>query len=1226
MAQIIKIKRSAIAAKRPTVADLALGELAMNTTDGKLFMKKSINGIETIVEVGPTPDNMLVKSGTEFPSTAYTGLLFFRTDLNSLYLYDNATWIQVGMQQVVLDHIGDDSRHLTTNQNVFLDAIDLTFPEQRAVEIGYLHGASSNIQTQIDGIDFKVDAASGKLTQLLSDNMLSTINKSDLKLEWERMNHEYSDIHDKANQLGVNPTYVDNYDTSINTLNGYLASLGASSSEWADVTKDTPMDGETLRVYRRDFYTQRQRLLDEMVVKAAAPQPLTTSNVPSRPIDLTNKQYVDNMDYLNNNPKAGLSSADSTVPVYSDFKFSLGLTGSSAFTLVDRDSKLVVYYATTTPTGKISMFRAYRFSDNENFIFDNDAISATFLNPNERVVQILNIGTNFVVLRLWTETIPYTPTRVVIAKTGGSSRWQDWVFAYDVTSLYSGLTNWSLVIDPVKGDRILQTITYGSNDTNDFIVYDSALTVLRTQRLFTRLTDSNDLDHTGAGRTGGYVGIGYNAYGFSSGFTWNPVTETFHQVTSGYYVGTNSNGSTYGQSITFSLSWSIPRSWIMDGTGTPTNLIPVKSSGARYHSIPDSTWDTEDGGMSAGYGNMGAGNAISVVTDEYNGDVYVSTKGTWTTNDIGAHIRLQSWIAYKTFGYSITVPPYCLLQFTDIIPDGSAWAKNVSPAMTQVIGNQVSFQGVSRLYGSQVITTTFSTTSFNTAYAPNDTLKLDAANAKLNVVNSWPFSSLVNGSIPGNHGTVVKGGNPTVFWVRPGFNIYTASANGTTRTFTDTGYAVPTIPSTLSGISGLSYRDCNTWNGSIGGAAIVWAIVGNSTDYYVAKLANGNWSIVSAPIYGLQVQGGMDIRKDGLNTCYIGANGSVLTESGKWLVDFSLPNIAGNSSYTSSFDTVTNNMRVETVNQFHSINSGKPGAYGATDISGPDGSSSYGYSSTFGYFIVRATASGNAICFMTSKDPTGVGAPFTEEQWYAGEDGAGPTRYEVYLSCEAATGLVAYLSEYPIFLGGYYTKVPTTTLTLLPNAVNYIYATKVSSDRSTVSVTSDTSVLPNSFARMKLAAVTTNATAIVSSEVYSFDGIGLPQQDGNAGKSLKTDGAIAYWGSDAPTNKSVSSSLQLVPTDHGGVINLTSGDVRLPASIQGGFEVTIMAGGTDRTDITITPMSGAGLYWMGDHVGAGGTAGVRTLKAGGWAVLRKIDSLIYGPGVSVWMIYGQGLV
>lgn len=49
----IKLKRSAVASKVPVTTDLELGELGINTYDGKLFLKKNVSGVETIVEVGP---------------------------------------------------------------------------------------------------------------------------------------------------------------------------------------------------------------------------------------------------------------------------------------------------------------------------------------------------------------------------------------------------------------------------------------------------------------------------------------------------------------------------------------------------------------------------------------------------------------------------------------------------------------------------------------------------------------------------------------------------------------------------------------------------------------------------------------------------------------------------------------------------------------------------------------------------------------------------------------------------------------------------------------------------------------------------------------------------------------------------------------------------------------------------------------------------------------------
>lgn len=52
MANIIRLKRSSLAGKVPATTDLALGEIAVNTTDGKLYLKKSDGG-EFVVEVGP---------------------------------------------------------------------------------------------------------------------------------------------------------------------------------------------------------------------------------------------------------------------------------------------------------------------------------------------------------------------------------------------------------------------------------------------------------------------------------------------------------------------------------------------------------------------------------------------------------------------------------------------------------------------------------------------------------------------------------------------------------------------------------------------------------------------------------------------------------------------------------------------------------------------------------------------------------------------------------------------------------------------------------------------------------------------------------------------------------------------------------------------------------------------------------------------------------------------
>jgi hypothetical protein len=71
---IIKIKRSAVAGKKPTTSDLNLGELALNTYDGQLFTKRVRSGIATdIISVGAGATVTNILYVTEDGSDTNTG-------------------------------------------------------------------------------------------------------------------------------------------------------------------------------------------------------------------------------------------------------------------------------------------------------------------------------------------------------------------------------------------------------------------------------------------------------------------------------------------------------------------------------------------------------------------------------------------------------------------------------------------------------------------------------------------------------------------------------------------------------------------------------------------------------------------------------------------------------------------------------------------------------------------------------------------------------------------------------------------------------------------------------------------------------------------------------------------------------------------------------------------------------------------------------------------------
>lgn len=74
MANTFRLKRSAVQGKVPTTGDLQLGELALNTYDGKLYTLRD-NGTSSVVEIGGSSGVSSFSAGSTglTPSTSSTG-------------------------------------------------------------------------------------------------------------------------------------------------------------------------------------------------------------------------------------------------------------------------------------------------------------------------------------------------------------------------------------------------------------------------------------------------------------------------------------------------------------------------------------------------------------------------------------------------------------------------------------------------------------------------------------------------------------------------------------------------------------------------------------------------------------------------------------------------------------------------------------------------------------------------------------------------------------------------------------------------------------------------------------------------------------------------------------------------------------------------------------------------------------------------------------------------
>jgi len=100
MAQTLLLKRSAVPGRVPTTSDVPLGSLALNTADGKLFTKKSVSGVESIVDLsgggGPIAETAQVISQNLTLNTGVNGFSVGPVEVAATYAVTvpaNATWM-----------------------------------------------------------------------------------------------------------------------------------------------------------------------------------------------------------------------------------------------------------------------------------------------------------------------------------------------------------------------------------------------------------------------------------------------------------------------------------------------------------------------------------------------------------------------------------------------------------------------------------------------------------------------------------------------------------------------------------------------------------------------------------------------------------------------------------------------------------------------------------------------------------------------------------------------------------------------------------------------------------------------------------------------------------------------------------------------------------------------------------------------------------------------------
>jgi hypothetical protein len=105
MANVVKLKRSAVQGRSPSISDLQLGEVALNTYDGNLFFKKDQGGYQSIVQVDTVNGENTLYNKTFGNDTDFIADV---TISGSLIMATNTENIDLSSGAGIIDDQGDD--------------------------------------------------------------------------------------------------------------------------------------------------------------------------------------------------------------------------------------------------------------------------------------------------------------------------------------------------------------------------------------------------------------------------------------------------------------------------------------------------------------------------------------------------------------------------------------------------------------------------------------------------------------------------------------------------------------------------------------------------------------------------------------------------------------------------------------------------------------------------------------------------------------------------------------------------------------------------------------------------------------------------------------------------------------------------------------------------------------------------------------------------------------
>jgi hypothetical protein len=202
MANVVKLKRSAVAGKNPTTSDLEFGELAINTYDGNLFFKKNAGGTDELVTVASLVNNQTFYNKTFGDDLTVTGSLIMATNAENIDLSSGTGILDDqgsdGSSGQILTSTGQGVRWQTNSAGNLSGLGDVTLSGLTSGQIIKYNGTvwvNSDEQAVVTSAVFAANATSD-LGLVTDDNISAT---EDLEPEHE--------TEDQPNGLGETDAY-----------------------------------------------------------------------------------------------------------------------------------------------------------------------------------------------------------------------------------------------------------------------------------------------------------------------------------------------------------------------------------------------------------------------------------------------------------------------------------------------------------------------------------------------------------------------------------------------------------------------------------------------------------------------------------------------------------------------------------------------------------------------------------------------------------------------------------------------------------------------------------------------------------------------------------------------------------------------------------------------------------------------------------------------------------